>query len=388
MQCKRLLSFSSLKKFLVNSIDQSVNLLNFARPDLEKLLLDMGEKPFRATQIIKWIHQAGLTDFQAMTNLSKSLRQKLTENTVIKSPDVVWDRTSPDGTRKWLLRLFDGNCIETVFIPEQNRGTLCISSQVGCALNCSFCSTAKQGFNRNLSVAEIIGQVLIAQTCLTKDHPAKEKVITNIVLMGMGEPLLNFDNVLSAMHLMLDDFAYNISKYRVTLSTSGLVPQMLRLKELSSVSLAVSLHAPNDELRNQLVPINKKYPLSQLMEVCKHYYEKEPRRVVTFEYVMLEDVNDSEQHAKQLVKLIANVPCKMNLIPFNPFPHSGYRRSKLETILHFQKIIAGAGINTTIRKTRGEKIDAACGQLVGQIQDRTNRSRKWQETIQPEEIAE
>jgi 23S rRNA (adenine2503-C2)-methyltransferase len=372
----------------VNSIDQSVNLLNFARPDLEKLLLDMGEKPFRATQIIKWIHQAGLTDFQAMTNLSKSLRQKLTENTVIKSPDVVWDRTSPDGTRKWLLRLFDGNCIETVFIPEQNRGTLCISSQVGCALNCSFCSTAKQGFNRNLSVAEIIGQVLIAQTCLTKDHPAKEKVITNIVLMGMGEPLLNFDNVLSAMHLMLDDFAYNISKYRVTLSTSGLVPQMLRLKELSSVSLAVSLHAPNDELRNQLVPINKKYPLSQLMEVCKHYYEKEPRRVVTFEYVMLEDVNDSEQHAKQLVKLIANVPCKMNLIPFNPFPHSGYRRSKLETILHFQKIIAGAGINTTIRKTRGEKIDAACGQLVGQIQDRTNRSRKWQETIQPEEIAE
>ncbi|MBA2654920.1 MAG: 23S rRNA (adenine(2503)-C(2))-methyltransferase RlmN [Gammaproteobacteria bacterium] len=358
-----------------------VNLLDLSRKKMEEFLLQMGEKPFRSAQIIKWIHQMGLDDFEGMTNLSKSLRQKLAECTTITLPEVVWDQASSDGTHKWLIRLFDGNCIETVFIPEKNRGTLCISSQVGCALNCSFCSTGKQGFSRNLSVAEIIGQLWIAYRMLSQDKTTKDRVITNVVMMGMGEPLLNFDNVIDAMELMQDDLAYNLSKYRVTVSTSGLIPQMERLKALTNVALAVSLHAPNDELRNELVPINKKYPLDQLMEMCRNYYEDEPRRVVTFEYVMLENINDTEMHAKQLVRLLRNVPCKMNLIPFNPFPNTDYRRSKKETILHFQKILAGAGINTTIRKTRGDDIDAACGQLVGQVQDKTRRSEKWQQTL-------
>lgn len=358
-----------------------INLLNYSRSDLIQLMADFGEKPFRAQQLIKWIHQMGMLDFEGMTNLSKAFRHKLQEHTEIKLPEIIWDRASEDGTHKWLLRLFDGNCIEMVFIPEKNRGTLCVSSQVGCGLNCSFCSTAKQGFNRNLTVAEIIGQVWIACRRLSKDGTTKDKVVTNVVLMGMGEPLLNFDNVVNAMDLMMDDLAYNLSKYRVTLSTSGLIPQMAQLKARSNVSLAVSLHAPNDELRNELVPINKKYPLEQLMKTCKNYYDQEPRRVVTFEYVMLAGVNDSELHAKQLVKLLHNVPCKMNLIPFNPFPNSGYETSSIDKILRFQKIIAATGINTTIRKTRGDDIDAACGQLVGQFQDRTNRSTKWQQQV-------
>jgi 23S rRNA (adenine2503-C2)-methyltransferase len=367
-------------RFLVASITK-INLLNFSRKQMETLLHDMGEKSFRSQQIIKWIHQMGLTDFEGMTNLSKSLREKLCEKTDIILPEIVWEQASQDGTYKWLIRLFDGNCIETVFIPEPNRGTLCISSQVGCGLNCTFCSTAKQGFNRNLTTAEIISQIFIAYRRLSKDLTTKDRVITNVVLMGMGEPLLNFDRVVAATEIMMDDYAYNLSKYRVTLSTSGLIPQMLQLKEQSSVSLAVSLHAPNNELRNILVPINKKYPLEELMEVCRNYYEKEPRRVVSFEYVMLDEVNDKELHARQLVKLLQKVPCKMNLIPFNPFPHSGYRRSKQEAILRFQKILASAGINTTIRRTRGEDIDAACGQLVGQVQDRTRRSQKWQQEV-------
>lgn len=388
MRIKKFPSFSNQKRFLVNNPNPKINLLNYSRKNLERLLQDMGEKPFRSSQVIKWIHQMGLTDFEGMTNLSKSLRQKLTAETEIQLPDVVWNQASSDGTHKWLIKLSDGNCIETVFIPEQNRGTLCISSQVGCALNCSFCSTAKQGFNRNLSVAEIIAQVFIAYRQLSNDGTTKDRVITNVVLMGMGEPLLNFDNVIEAMDLMMDDLAYNISKYRVTLSTSGLIPEMKRLKELSNVSLAVSLHAPSDELRDKLVPINKKYPLKELMAVCKTYYEKEPRRVVTFEYVMLDGVNDSEIQAKQLVKLLRDVPCKMNLIPFNPFPHSGYRRSNMETILNFQKILASSGINTTIRKTRGDDIDAACGQLVGQVRDKTRRSEKWQSNINQYKIIE
>jgi len=361
-------------------------LLDYSRKQLETLLLEMGEKPFRSQQIIKWIHQVGLTDFQGMSNLSKVLRQKLAEHTTILLPEVVWDQASKDGTHKWLIRLSDGNCIETVFIPEKNRGTLCVSSQVGCALNCSFCSTAKQGFSRNLSVSEIISQVWLAYRKLSSDGTTKDRAITNVVLMGMGEPLLNFDHVVAAMDIMMDDLAYNLSKYRVTLSTSGLIPQMEQLKAVSPVSLAVSLHAPNDALRNELVPINKKYPLEQLMAICRNYYENEPRRVITFEYVMLEGINDSELHAKQLVKLLRNVPCKMNLIPFNPFPHSGYQRSAHETILNFQKILASAGINTTIRKTRGEDIDAACGQLVGEFQDRTRRSEKWQHTIRTHKV--
>lgn len=364
----------------------SINLLDYSQNQLAALMSDLGEKSFRAQQLIKWIHQLGCTDFEQMTNLSKAFRQKLREIAHIKLPEVIWDKASNDGTHKWLLKLFDGNCIEMVFIPEKSRGTLCVSSQVGCALNCSFCSTAKQGFNRNLSVAEIIGQVWIACRSLSKEGTNKHKVVTNVVMMGMGEPLLNFENVLSSMDLMMDDLAYNLSKYRVTLSTSGLVPQMLELKKRSQVSLAVSLHAPNDELRNELVPINKKYPLKELMAVCRHYYENEPRRMVTFEYVMLAGVNDSELHAKQLVKLISNVPCKLNLIPFNPFPNSGYETSPMEAIYRFQKIIAATGINTTIRKTRGDDIDAACGQLVGQFQDRTKRSSKWQKFTSEKKI--
>lgn len=362
-----------------------VNLLNYSRTQLESLLVSWGEKPFRAQQLIKWVHQVGLTSFDEMTNLSKVFRQNLSELAEINLPEVIWDQASADGTHKWLIRLFDGNCIEMVYIPERNRGTLCVSSQVGCALNCSFCSTAKQGFNRNLSVAEIIGQVWIAYRKLSQDGTTKNRVITNVVLMGMGEPLLNFDNVVAAMEIMMDDLAYNLSKYRVTLSTSGLIPQMEELKKVSNAALAVSLHAPNDELRNELVPINKKYPLEQLMAICRNYYEDEPRRVVTFEYVMLDGVNDSEAHAKQLVKLLRNVPCKMNLIPFNPFPNSGYERSKPDVIARFQKIIAAAGINTTVRKTRGDDIDAACGQLVGQVQDRTRRSLKWQKHTEKSE---
>lgn len=358
-----------------------INLLNYSRPQLRELLTTIGEKSFRADQLIKWIHQIGMTDFEGMTNLSKVFRQKLPEIAEVKIPEIIWDRASNDGTHKWLLRFDDGNCIEMVFIPEKNRGTLCVSSQVGCALNCSFCSTGKQGFNRNLTVAEIIGQVFIAVRHLSKDGTTKDRAVTNVVFMGMGEPLLNLDNVLSASDIMMDDLAYNLSKYRVTLSTSGLIPQMEQLKKQSKVALAVSLHAPNDELRNELVPINKKYPLRELMAVCKDYYENEPRRTVTFEYVMLDGVNDSETHAKQLVKLIRNVPCKMNLIPFNPFPNSGYETSSFEAILRFQKIVAESGINTTIRKTRGDDIDAACGQLVGQFQDRTRRSSKWQELV-------
>lgn len=364
----------------------SINLLDYSRTQLETLMVEWGEKSFRSQQLIKWIHQLGCTDFEQMTNLSKSFRQKLKEIAYIKLPEVIWDKASNDGTHKWLLKLFDGNCIEMVYIPEKNRGTLCVSSQVGCALNCSFCSTAKQGFNRNLSVAEIIGQVWIACRSLSKEGTNKHKVVTNVVMMGMGEPLLNFENVLSSMDIMMDDLAYNLSKYRVTLSTSGLVPQMEQLKKTSQVSLAVSLHAPNDELRNELVPINKKYPLRELMAVCRQYYENEPRRMVTFEYVMLAGVNDSELHAKQLVKLISNVPCKLNLIPFNPFPNSGYEASSMETIYRFQKIVAATGINTTIRKTRGDDIDAACGQLVGQFQDRTRRSSKWQEVTSEKKV--
>lgn len=368
-------------RFLVTIDNTKTNLLNFSRRAMEEFLITLGEKPFRAQQLIKWIHQVGLVDFAGMTNISKSFREVLSKSATITIPEVIWDQASQDGTHKWLIRLFDGNCVETVFIPEKNRGTLCISSQVGCALNCSFCSTAKQGFSRNLTVAEIIGQLWIAYRRLSADGTTKMRPITNVVMMGMGEPLLNFDNVVAAMDIMMDDLAYNLSKYRVTLSTSGLIPAMQQLKETSAVSLAVSLHAPNDDLRNELVPINKKYPLVELMSMCRDYYEKEPRRVVTFEYVMLDGVNDSEAQAKQLVKLIRDVPCKMNLIPFNPFPNTSYRRSSMQTILRFQEILAREKINTTIRKTRGSDIDAACGQLVGKFKDKTQRNAKWLQKI-------
>lgn len=345
---------------------------------MRELLSSWDEQPYRAQQIIQWIHQAGLTDFAKMTNLGKTLREKLSQLSCIKLPEIIACQKSNDGTHKWLLKLECGNCIETVFIPEANRGTLCVSSQVGCALNCSFCSTAKQGFNRNLTTAEIIGQVWLAVRELSQSQGNHDKRVTNVVMMGMGEPLLNFDNVVSAMDIMMDDFAYGLSKRRVTLSTSGVLPDLERLREVSPVALAVSLHAPNDELRNELVPINKKYPLAQLMALCKIYFKNEPRRKVTFEYVMLKGVNDQPEHVIQLIRLLRNIPAKVNLIPFNPFPMTQYERSSQETIDAFREKLMAHGINTITRKTRGDDIDAACGQLAGEVKDRTTRSQRWQ----------
>ncbi len=356
---------------------EKVNLLNFDRQGLQAYFTEIGEKPFRAAQLLKWIYQFGVDDFNAMSNLSKSLREKLSEVAEIKLPEIVTEQHSDDGTIKWLLRLDSGNSIETVFIPEGDRGTLCISSQVGCALECSFCSTAQQGFNRNLTTAEIISQVVIANRAL-KCIPRNERVISNVVFMGMGEPLLNFDNVVAAINILLEDNAYGLSKRRVTLSTSGVIPALDRLKEVSDVSLALSLHAPNDELRNKLVPINRKYPIKELLAACKRYVSGETKRKVTVEYVLLDGVNDKPQHARELVKLLKDFPCKINLIPFNPFPDSGYETSSAEAIESFRNIVVKGGLLTTTRKTRGEDIDAACGQLAGKVLDKTKRSKRRQ----------
>lgn len=368
------------------NMHEKVNLLNFDLQGLKTYFSEIGEKPFRAAQLLKWIYQFGIDDFNAMSNLSKSLREKLTNEAEIKLPEIVTEQHSDDGTIKWLLRLDSGNSIETVFIPEGSRGTLCISSQVGCALECSFCSTAKQGFNRNLTTAEIIAQVVIANRAL-KCIPRNERVISNIVLMGMGEPLLNFDNVVAATNIMLEDNAYGLSKRRVTLSTSGVIPALDRLKEVSDVSLALSLHAPNDELRNELVPINRKYPIKELLAACKRYVSGETKRIVTVEYVLLDGVNDKPEHARQLVKLLKDFSCKINLIPFNPFPNSGYKTSSVEAIERFRNIIVKGGLLTTTRKTRGEDIDAACGQLAGKVLDKTKRSARRQRHQEKEDIS-
>ncbi|RDI44807.1 23S rRNA (adenine(2503)-C(2))-methyltransferase RlmN [Aquicella lusitana] len=354
-----------------------INLLGLDRKAMQDFFVSMGEKPYRADQILKWIHFNGVQDFHAMTNISKVLRERLAETAEISVPQVIYEKAASDGTYKWLLRLSDGNCIETVFIPEKTRGTLCISSQVGCILNCDFCSTGKQGFNRNLSTAEIISQLWIAVRKLSQLDGVHDHAVTNVVMMGMGEPLLNFDNVVPALHLMLDDFAYGLSKRRVTVSTAGVVPAMHQLRAVSDVALAVSLHAPNDELRNKLVPLNKKYPLRELMAVCREYFKDDNRRSITMEYVMLAGVNDQPEHARQLIRILEGVRAKMNLIPFNPFPHTPYQRSDNDTILHFRDILLKAGINTTIRRTRGDDIDAACGQLVGQVKDRTRRQERY-----------
>ncbi len=356
-----------------------VNLLDLSIDQLRQFFSSLGEKPFRATQMLKWVHQQGVTDFALMTNFGLKLRTRLAESAELSLPKLEKTHSSNDGTIKWLLKLKCGNCVETVYIPEAKRGTLCVSSQIGCGLNCSFCSTAKQGFNRDLNLSEIIGQLWFANQHLkTLD---KDRKVTNVVMMGMGEPLLNYDNVVNAMDLMMNDNAYGLSKYRVTLSTSGLIPQMLKLKEQSPVALAVSLHAPNDALRNELVPVNKKYPLAQLLDVCKDYFANEPRRKVTFEYVMLDGVNDSLAHAKQLAKVLQNVPSKVNLIPFNPFPEAPYQRSSMRAIDQFRSYLMSQDINTITRKTRGEDIDAACGQLAGKFNDRTSRKRRWQEMV-------
>ena len=352
------------------------NLLDYDLPALTEHFAQMGEKPFRARQVMRWIHQGGAENFDEMTDLAKSLRAKLNEKAIVGIPALMTSQESRDGTRKWLLDVGTGNGVETVFIPETDRGTLCISSQVGCALECTFCSTGRQGFNRNLSTAEIIGQLWWANKALGAT-PKDERVISNVVMMGMGEPLANYDNVVTALSIMLDDHGYALSRRRVTVSTSGMVPQMDRLKEDMPVALAVSLHAPNDAIRNEIVPLNKKYPLKELMAACRRYLVKAPRDFVTFEYVMLDGVNDKPEHARELLELVKDVPCKFNLIPFNPFPNSGYNRSSDENIRVFRDILYQAGLVVTVRKTRGDDIDAACGQLAGQVQDKTRRQQKW-----------
>ncbi|MES2070703.1 MAG: 23S rRNA (adenine(2503)-C(2))-methyltransferase RlmN [Pseudomonadota bacterium] len=359
------------------------NLLDLDPAQLVAYCGELGEKPFRAKQLQRWIHQFGAGDFESMTDLAKSLREKLSTRAHIASPAIISDHTSTDGTRKWLLDVGQGNAVETVFIPEENRGTLCISTQAGCAVNCRFCSTGKQGFNRNLTVGEIIGQLWMAEFELRKTKgiapgPKGERQITNVVMMGMGEPLLNFEPTVTALRLMLDDNAYGLSRRRVTLSTSGVVPMIDKLSKECPVALAVSLHASNDALRDGLIPLNKKYPLQELLEACKRYLDYAPRDFITFEYCMLDGVNDSDQHARELVELVKNVPCKFNLIPFNPFPESGLKRSANPRIKAFAQVLMDAGLVTTIRKTRGDDIDAACGQLAGEVQDRTRVQERMQ----------
>jgi len=363
------------------------NLLDLDPAQLVAYCDELGEKPFRAKQLQRWIHQFGASDFDAMTDLAKSLREKLKTRATIVVPNVISDHTSTDGTRKWLLDVGQGNAVETVYIPEENRGTLCISTQAGCAVNCRFCSTGKQGFSRNLTVGEIIGQLWMAEFELRKTKgvelgPKGERQITNVVMMGMGEPLLNFEPTVTALKLMLDDNAYGLSRRRVTLSTSGVVPMIDKLSQECPVALAVSLHASNDCLRDGLVPLNKKYPLAELMAACKRYLDYAPRDFITFEYCMLDGVNDTDANAHELVELVKNkgseVSCKFNLIPFNPFPESGLKRSNNQRIKAFAQILMDAGIVTTIRKTRGDDIDAACGQLAGEVQDRTKVQERMQ----------
>lgn len=352
---------------------KKINLLDLSSDKMKEFLQERGEKPFRATQLIKWLHQHLADDLDQMTNISKSLRADLAEIAEIKLPEIVLDKASADGTHKWVLRLADGNCIETVYIPEAERGTLCVSSQVGCALDCTFCSTARQGFSRNLTVSEIIGQVWIARKSLQPD-PTANRAVTNVVMMGMGEPLLNFENVIDAMSLMLDDNAYGLSKRRVTLSTSGVVPALDRLRDRINVSLAVSLHAPNDALRDQLVPVNKKYPIKELLASCHRFLEgKAAREHITMEYVMLDGVNDKDEHAHELVQILKGLHVKVNLIPFNPFPDTRYKRSSNNRIHKFFEILNNAGMIVMTRKTRGDDIDAACGQLAGEVKDRSRR---------------
>lgn len=371
-------------------MSEKVNLLGLTQAQMQAFFLELGEARFRAEQVMKWIHHSGIDDFDNMTNLGKSLRSRLKEVAEIRVPEVAYKEFSADGTRKWVLKLDQNNSVETVLIPDGDRKTLCVSSQVGCSLDCSFCSTGKQGFQRDLTAAEIIAQVWVAQNSFGPRTNRGDRPVTNVVMMGMGEPLLNFENVVSAMHIMKDDLGYGISKRRVTLSTSGVVPAMDRLWKEIDVSLAVSLHAPNDTLRDELVPINKKYPLKELLEACQRFLNSfdNNRRTITMEYVMLNGVNDRAEHAKQLVELLRSVPSKINLIPFNPFPHSGYERSSRNAIFRFQKILREAGYTTTIRTTRGDDIDAACGQLVGKVQDKTRRNERWVNQIAVENLSE
>ncbi|MFO1388817.1 23S rRNA (adenine(2503)-C(2))-methyltransferase RlmN [Cellvibrio sp.] len=362
----------------VASSSTKVNLLGLSEAKLIEFFATLGEPKFRAVQVLKWIHQLGADNFEDMTNVSKSLRAKLSAVAEIRPPEVVKQLDSADGTRKFLIRVSGNNVVETVFIPDGDRGTLCVSSQVGCSLDCSFCATGKQGFNRDLTAAEIIGQVWIAAKSfgqLTMNGP---RTVTNVVMMGMGEPLLNFDNVVDSMNLMMHDNAYGLSKRRVTLSTSGVVPQLDRLSQFTDACLAISLHAPNDELRNELVPINRKYPIAMLLDSATRYIQSMPdtHRKITIEYTLIDQVNDRPHHAHELAELLRDVPVKINLIPFNPFNLSNYKRASNNAIRKFQEILMEAGYITTVRTTRGDDIDAACGQLAGSVNDITKRSER------------
>jgi 23S rRNA (adenine2503-C2)-methyltransferase len=356
-----------------------INLLGLTQAKLEAFFLDLGEKRFRATQLMKWVHQLGETDFMAMTNMSKALRVRLMEVAEIRLPEVMQQLDSADGTRKFLIRVSGNNAIETVFIPDGERGTLCVSSQVGCSLDCSFCATGKQGFNRDLSAHEIIAQIWIAAKSFGQLRENGPRKITNVVFMGMGEPLLNFDNVVDSVNIMMHDNCYGISKRRVTISTSGVVPALDRLGQYTDACLAISLHAPNDELRNQLVPLNKKYPIAMLLDSAKRYIEGLPdtHRKMTIEYTMIDQLNDRPEHAHELAELLRDVPVKINLIPFNPFSLSNYKRVSNNALRRFQQILMDEGYTTTVRTTRGDDIEAACGQLAGQVNDRTRRSARY-----------
>ena len=357
---------------------QRVNLLGLSPAKLITFFESIGEQKFRTQQVLKWIHQQGVTDFDAMTNLAKPLREKLKTIAEIRLPEVVEQKDSADGTRKWLIRVQGGDCIEMVFIPVDGRGTLCVSSQIGCSMDCSFCATGKQGFSRDLTTAEIVGQLWLALKSFSSFVPKAPRTVTNVVLMGMGEPLLNFDNVVDAVNLMMDDNAYGLSKRRVTLSTSGVVPELDRLADFTDVSLAISLHAPNDELRNKLVPLNKKYPIAQLLESTRNYLKRLPdtHRRATIEYTLIDGVNDKPEHARELAALLRDVPCKINLIPFNPFPGVDYKKVSDKNLKQFQDILVNAGYTATIRTTRGDDIAAACGQLAGEVNDRTRRRER------------
>ena len=371
-------------------MSERANLLDFTLPQLTAWLGERGEKPFRARQLFQWIHQRGVADLDAMTDLAKSLREKLKSIAEVRPPAILSEHRSADGTVKWLFDVGIGNGIETVFIPEDDRGTLCVSSQVGCALDCKFCSTGRQGFNRDLRVGEIIGQLWVANKRLEEmegegkssrlaprasslEISRSPRPVSNVVMMGMGEPLNNFQPVVDAMSMMLDDFAYGLSRRRVTLSTSGVVPNIRKLAEALPVALAVSLHAPNDEIRSRIMPVNDAYPIAKLLEACREYLEVSPRDFITFEYVMLEGVNDAPDHARELARLLSTVSSKVNLIPFNPFPDSGFTRSDMARVRRFQQILLDAGYIATVRKTRGDDIDAACGQLAGQVVNRMKR---------------
>lgn len=361
------------------------NLLDLDANGLAAWFAARGEKPFRSRQVMKWLHQACVDNFDAMTDLAKSLRENLGANATIKAPAIISDRIAEDGTRKWLYDVGNGNAVEAVFIPEPDRGTLCVSTQAGCAVDCAFCSTGKQGFSRNLDAGEIVAQLWSANRLLRS--ASAERPVTNVVFMGMGEPLLNFDNTVTALRVMLDDNAYGLSRRRVTVSTSGVVPMIDRLGEECPVALAVSLHAPNDALRDTLVPLNRKYPLRELMSACRRYVTKAPRDFVTFEYIMLDGVNDSQAQARELVELVRDVPCKFNLIPFNPFSVAGtqieFKRSDMGRVKVFAEILAQAGLVVTTRKTRGDDIAAACGQLAGEVRDRTQRTVRLERRTKP-----